>query len=130
MRWNAEYEFQNLHQTGDFNIFWAKFLWLSIELDQNKRILISNLTHKLLFEMQLQLINWDKKPTNLNAYAEQCQRVYQNLKKLAHAEVFERSIEECVVTEFVAFVPRFSTKPTTIQTAKSSCQPVISKKTS
>ena len=133
-RRNAEYKFRNLHQEGqDFNTFWAKFLWLSIELDQSKTTLISDLTHKLSVEMQLQLINRDKEPTDLTAYAERCQRVYHGLKEIAHTEALERSMEECVVTEVVTPVPRyntprFNTKPTTIRTAKSSCQPVISER--
>ena len=52
-RQNAEYKFQYLHQTGDFNTFWAKFLRLSIELDQNKATLISDLTHKLSLDVRV-----------------------------------------------------------------------------
>ena len=115
-RRNAKHEFQYLHQTGDFNTFWAEFLRLSIELDRKKSTLISDLTHKLLIKMRLQLINEDKEPTDLNAYAERCQRVYQSLKEIAHAEAFERSTEECVV-EVVPPVSRFSSRLTTIQTA-------------
>ena len=126
-RRNAEYEFRNLHQTGDFNTFWADFFWLSIELDQNKTTLISNLTHKLSPDMQIQLINGDEEPADLNAYAERCRHVYQGLKEIAHAEALERSMEKCVV-EVVTPVPRFSTRPTTIRTVRSSCHPVTSKR--
>ena len=52
-RWNAKYKVQYLRQTSDFNTFWAEFLQLSIELDQNKATLISNLTHKLLLDVQV-----------------------------------------------------------------------------
>ena len=124
-RQNAEYKFRYLHQEGqDFNTFWAEFLRLSIELDRNKTTLISNLTHKLLLDIRIQLINRDK-PTDLFEYAERCRRVYQGLKEIAHVEALERSMEECV-DEVVAPVPRF--RLTTIQTAKSSCHPVTSKK--
>ena len=75
--------------------------------------------------MQIQLINGNKEPTDLNAYAERCRRVYQGLKEIAHAEALKRSMEECV-EEVVAPVPRF--RPTTIRTARSNCQPVISEK--
>ena len=80
--------------------------------------------------MRFHLINRDEQPTDLFKYAEQYRQVYQRLKDLARAkmEALERSTEECVVTEFVAPVPRISTRPTTIRTAKSSCQPVISKR--
>ena len=72
-RQNAEYKFRNLHQEGqDFNTFWAEFFWLLIELDQSKTTLISDLTHKLLVEMRLQLINKNKESIDLNAYAERC----------------------------------------------------------
>ena len=125
-RRNAEYEFRYLRQTGDFNTFWAKFLRLSIELDRNKATLISDLTHKLSVEMRLQLINGNEEPTDLTAYAERCRRVYQGLKEIAHAEAFERPFEKCVVE--AASILRFSTRPTTILTAKSSRQLVISKK--
>ena len=75
--------------------------------------------------MRLQLINGDEEPTDLNAYAERCQRVYQGLKEIAHAEALERSMEECV-EEVIAPVPRF--RPTTIRTARSSRYPVTSEK--
>ena len=101
---------------------------LSIELDQNKATLISDLTHKLSVEMRLQLINGDEEPTDLTAYAERCRRVYYGLKEIAHAEALKRSIEECVVTEVVAPVPRFSTRLTTIQTARSSRHLVTSER--
>ena len=129
-RQNAKYKFRILYQEGqDFNSFWAKFLWLSSELDRNEATLISDLTHKLLLKMQFHLINRDEQSTNLFKYAERCQQVYQGLKDLARAKVeaLERSMEKCVV-ELAAPVPRFNIKPTTIRTAKSSCQPVISKK--
>ena len=125
-RRNAEYEFQILHQEGrEFNTFWAEFLRLSVELDRNEVTLISDLTHKLSVEMRLQLINGDEEPTDLNAYAERCRRVYQGLKKIAHAEALETSMEECV-EEVVAPIPRF--RPTTIRTARSSRYPVTSEK--
>ena len=124
-RQNAEYKFWVLHQEGqDFNTFWAKLLQLSIKLDKNKATLISNLTHKLLLDVCVQLINGDKS-TNLMAYAKRCQRVYQGLKEITHAEALERSVEECV-EEVVAPVPRF--RPTTIRTTRSSCYPVTSEK--
>ena len=89
--------------------------------------MISKLTHKLSLEMHLQLINGDEEPTDLIAYAERCRRVYQCLKEIAHAEALEKSMEECIV-EVAAPVPRSSTRPTTIRTARSSRQPVISKR--
>ena len=116
---NAKYKFRILHQEGqDFNTFWAEFLWLFIELDQNKSTLISNLTFKLSHDVRRQLINGDKPPTDFFEYAERCQRVYQELKDLARieAEVFE---------EYVIAPAR---KVSTIHTAKSSHQPVISEK--
>ena len=64
-RQNAEYKLQVLYQTGNFNTFWAKFFWLSIELDWNKSTLISNLTFKLFYDIQQQLVNRDKSPINL-----------------------------------------------------------------
>ena len=70
-RQNAEYEFRYSHQTGNFNTFWAEFLRLSVELDQNKATLISDLTHKLSVEIRLQLINGDEEPTDLFQYSEQ-----------------------------------------------------------
>ena len=51
-RQNAEYKFRVLYQTGDFNTFWAKFLWLSIELDRNESTLISDLTFKLSHDVR------------------------------------------------------------------------------
>ena len=75
--------------------------------------------------MRLQLINGDEEPTDLNAYAARCRRVYQGLKEIAHAEALERSMEECV-EEVVAPVPRF--RPTTIRTTRSNRQPVISER--
>ena len=122
-RRNAKYKFQYLHQTGDFNTFWAKFLRLSVKLDRSNATLISNLTNKLSVDVRLQFINGDEEPTDLFEYAEQCRRVYQGLKEIAHAEALEKSIEECVVA--VATPVR---KVSTIRTAKSSHQPVISKK--
>ena len=79
--------------------------------------------------MQFHLINREEQPTDLFKYAERCQRVYQGLKDLTRAKVeaLKRSMEERVV-ERVAPVPRFNTRPTTIRTAKSSRQPVISKR--
>ena len=122
-RVNAEYKFRILHQEGqEFNTFWAEFLWLSIELNWNKSTLISNLTFKLSHEVRQQLINGDEPPTNLFKYAERCQQVYQGLKDLARAEA--EVLEECVV----APAQKVSTKPTTIQTARSSCHPVTSKR--
>ena len=64
----------------------------------------------------------------MTAYAERCRCGYYGLKEIAHAEALERSIEECVVTEVVAPVPRFSTRPTTIQTARSSRHIVTSER--
>ena len=119
-RQNAKYKFRVLYQTGDFNTFWAEFFWLSIELDRNKSTLISNLTFKLSHDVRQQLINGNKPPINLFKYAEQCQRVYQGLKDLAHAEA--EVLEECVV----ALTRKVSSR--TIRTARSSCQPVISEK--
>ena len=127
-RRNAEHKFWYLHQTGNFNTFWTEFLRLSVELDRNEATLISNLTHKLLVEMRLQLINGDEEPTDLFQYSERCRRVYQGLQEIARAKALEESIGECVVTEVVAPVPRFNTKPMTIRTAKSSHQPVISER--
>ena len=70
-RQNAEYEFRILHQEDqEFNTFWAEFLWLSIELDQNDATLISDLTSKLSLNMRLHLINGDEEPTDLFKYAE------------------------------------------------------------
>ena len=64
-RQNAEYKFWGLYQTSNFNTFWTKFFWLSIKLDQNESMLISNLTFKLSHNVQRQLINRDKSLTNL-----------------------------------------------------------------
>ena len=127
-RRNAEYEFRYLHQTGDFNTFWAEFLRLSIELDQNEATLISDLTHKLSVEMRLQLINGDEEPTDLIAYAERCRRVYQGLKEIAYAKALDRSMKKCVVVAATPIQKVSITKPTTIRTARSSRQLVISKK--
>ena len=126
-RENAEYEFRILRQTGDFNIFWAEFLWLSIELDRNKSTLISNLTDKLSLDMQFHLINGDKQPTDLLKYAKRCQHVYQKLKDLARAEAeaFEESMEECVVAKTL---PIQKINISTIRTAKSSRHPVTTKR--
>ena len=125
-RRNAEYEFRYLHQTGDFNTFWAEFLRLSIKLDRNEATLISDLTHKLSVEMRLQLINGDKEPTDLFQYSERCRRVYQGLQEITRAEALEESMEQSVV---VAPTPtqKVGTR-STIRTAKSSRQPVISEK--
>ena len=71
-RQNAEYKFQVLYQTGNFNTFWAWFFCLSIELDQNKSTLISNLIFKLFYDVQQQLINRDEPPTNLFKYTKRC----------------------------------------------------------
>ena len=71
-RQNAEYEFRVLYQTGNFNTFWAEFLWLSSELDRNKATLIRVLTHKLSLDMQFYLINGDEQPTDLFQYAKRC----------------------------------------------------------
>ena len=118
-RANAEYEFRILHQEGqDFNTFWTEFLRLSIELDQNKSTLISDLTFKLSHDIRRQLINGDEPSTNLFKYAEWCQRVYQGLKDLTRVEA--EVLEECVVAP--------ARKVSTIRTAKSSHQPMISKK--
>lgn len=54
-----------------------------IELDLTQATLISDLTSKLLLEMQHNMVNEDKKPTNLLKYAEQCKQVYQKLKKIS-----------------------------------------------
>ena len=124
---NAQYKFWILHKEGqDFNSFWAKFFRLLIELDWNKSILISNLTFKLSYKVQQQLINEDKQLTNLFKYAKCCQCVYQKLKGLARAKVLEESMEQNVV---VAPTPihKISTK-VTIRIAKSGCQPVLSEK--
>lgn len=60
-RQNAKYKFQNPHQEDqNFNTFWAKFLHLSAELDQNNSTLISDLANKLLIEVQQQLISKHK----------------------------------------------------------------------
>ena len=63
----------------------------------------------------------------MTAYAKRCQRVYQGLKEIAHAETLERSMEKCVVAA-AAPIQKTSTGATIIRTARSSCQPVISEK--
>ena len=70
---NAENEYQTLRQGNkDFNAFWAEFQRLAIELDRNDITLISDLTSKLLLEMQRQLNTRDERPTDLLKYAKRC----------------------------------------------------------
>ena len=95
-RQNAETEFQALRQDSkNFNTFWVEFQRLSIELDRNKAMLISNLTLKLTYKMQCQLSTGNKKPTDLFKYIEHCQRVSQRLKDAARTKAaLERYIEK------------------------------------
>ena len=87
--------------------------------------MISDLTHKLSLDIQIQLINRDK-PTDLFEYAEQCRRVYQRLKKIARSEAFERSTEQSVI---IAPTPtqKVGTR-STIRTARSNRHPVTSER--
>ena len=89
--------------------------------------MISNLTFKLSYEVQQQLINRDEPSTDFFKYAKRCQRVYQGLKDLAHTEALEESMEQSVETA-AASIQKVSTKLTTIQTARSSRHLVTSKK--
>ena len=81
---NAENKFWALRQDSkNFNIFWAEFQQLSIELDRSKATLISDLTSKLSYDMRWKLSSGDKRPIDLLKYAEHCQCVYQDFKDLA-----------------------------------------------
>ena len=126
-RRNAKYEFRYLHQTGNFNTFWAKFLRLSVELDRNKATLISDLTHKLLVKMRLQLINGDEEPTDLFQYSERCRRVYQGLQEIVRAKALKKSIEEGAVVDLTLY-QKVKANTNTIQTARSSRHPVTSER--
>ena len=78
---NAMNSFRALKQgSKDFNTFWAEFQRLAAELEHNEATLISELKYKLSWEMSLQLATGDQAPTDLYAFAQKCQRLYQDLK--------------------------------------------------
>ena len=73
--------FRSLRQgQKDFNTFWAEFQRLAAELDHNESTLIGELKHKLNLDMRRQLATGDHEPTDLYAFAQRCQRMYQALK--------------------------------------------------
>ena len=98
---------------------------MSIKLDQNEAILISDLTFKLFYNIRRQLITKNKQPTNLLKHAKQCQRIYQGFKDLVYMKVAsKRYIEKSAAV--IA-----TTRMTTTQTmsfANPNNQPAISKK--
>ena len=126
-RANAETQFRALRQGNkDFNTFWAEFQRLSIELNWNNEMLISDLTSKLSYAMQLQLSTGDEEPTGLLKYAERCQRVAQRLKDAGRAKVAAEKYAEkqAAATAKTAPAPKKgSTSTTTMQTTSSSAEP-------
>ena len=124
-RANAETQFRALRQgSKDFNTFWAEFQRLSIELNRNDETLISDLTSKFSYEMQLQLSTSDEELTDLLKYAERCQRVAQRLKDAGRAKVAaEKYAEKRAATTAKTAPKKVSTSTTTTQTTSSSAEP-------
>ena len=131
---NAENKYQTLRQgIKDFNTFWAEFQQLAIQLDRNDTTLISDLTSKLLLEMQRQLNTGNERPTNLLKYAERCQQVYQGLKDIARVTAAAEQYKEKRVssTNNTPAAKKVATSTTTTQTTsltKPNCQLSISKR--
>ena len=105
---NAKTKFRVLYQKSkDFNIFWAEFQRLSVELDCNEATLISDFTLKLTYKMQRQLSTGNKEPTYLLRYAERYQRVLQCLKNAVDTKTASEKYAEKQATAIsAAFAPK------------------------
>ena len=122
---NAENEYQTLRQGGkDFNTFWAEFQQLAIELDQTDATLISDLTSKLLPDMQRQLNTEDEQPTDLFWYAKCCQQVYQGLKDVTRVmAAIEWAKKKRALSNNTSAAKKVATSMTTTQTTSFSAKP-------
>ena len=81
-------------------------------------MLISDLTFKLLLDIQRYMVNGEEEPTDLLKYAAQCEWIYQKLKDIAcMMAAVKRSKEKQALNTLTA--KKVATSTTIIQTTSS-----------